>query len=92
MGEKKLNKRSKIKPFIKVMNFSHLMPTRHTVDLDLKKIVGEDALTQDKRPDTKKAIKVAFEEKFKNPLASTSGKASDKKVMGAQSLFTKLRF
>jgi len=28
MGKKKLEKRSKIKPFVKVLNYSHLMPTR----------------------------------------------------------------
>lgn len=28
MGQKKVEKRSKIKPFVKVLNFNHIMPTR----------------------------------------------------------------
>lgn len=30
MGKKKMEKRSKIKPFVKVVNFNHIMPTRYT--------------------------------------------------------------
>jgi len=93
MGVKKVDKRSKIKPFVKVINFNHLMPTRHTVDFDLKKIAfaDKDCLQVDKRSDTKKKVKTIFEEKYKLP-AGKDGKVSDKKVMGAQYLFTKLRF
>jgi len=29
MGKKRATQRSKIKPFIKVINYSHLMPTRY---------------------------------------------------------------
>lgn len=28
MGKAKLEKRSKIKPFVKVINFNHILPTR----------------------------------------------------------------
>ena len=28
MGKKKIEKRNKIKPFVKVVNYNHLMPTR----------------------------------------------------------------
>ena len=28
MGEKKVEKRSRVKPFLKLINFNHLMPTR----------------------------------------------------------------
>ena len=31
MGKAKLEKRSKIKPFLKVVNFNHIMPTRSVV-------------------------------------------------------------
>merc|ERR1712150_429294 len=34
---KKVAKRSKIKPFIKVVNYNHLMPTRYSVDVALNK-------------------------------------------------------
>lgn len=29
MGKKKIAKRSKVKPFVKVVNFNHVMPTRY---------------------------------------------------------------
>lgn len=29
MGKKKVAKRSKVKPFIKVINYNHMMPTRY---------------------------------------------------------------
>ena len=87
MGSKKVEKRSKIKPFVKIINLNHLMPTRHTVDFDLKKTLESDCLAADKKVDTRKTLKKLFEEKFKDP----SGK-SEKKVMGAKYLFTKLNF
>merc|ERR1711916_356460 len=42
MGRKKQAKRSKIKPFIKVVNFTHLMPTCYNFDLILKDVVSSD--------------------------------------------------
>jgi large subunit ribosomal protein L27e len=30
MGVKRIAKRSKVKPFIKVLNYNHIMPTRYT--------------------------------------------------------------
>jgi large subunit ribosomal protein L27e len=38
MGKAKLEKRSKIKPFLKVVNFNHIMPTR----LVLKLLILDD--------------------------------------------------
>ncbi|KAJ1894363.1 60S ribosomal protein L27B, partial [Kickxella alabastrina] len=34
MNKKKVAARSHVKPFIKVINFSHLMPTRYTLELE----------------------------------------------------------
>ncbi|XP_052019861.1 60S ribosomal protein L27-like [Apodemus sylvaticus] len=39
MGKKKIAKRSKIKSFVKVDNYNHLMPTRHSVNILLDKTV-----------------------------------------------------
>uniref|UniRef100_A0A2K5SBG7 60S ribosomal protein L27 n=1 Tax=Cebus imitator TaxID=2715852 RepID=A0A2K5SBG7_CEBIM len=39
MGKKKIAKRSKIKSFVKVCNYNHLMPTRYSVDIPLDKTV-----------------------------------------------------
>merc|ERR1711931_12429 len=37
MGKKKMAKRSKVKPFVKVCNFNHMMPTRYSIDVALEK-------------------------------------------------------
>ena len=37
MSKCKLKGRSKIKPFLKVMNYNHMMPTRYSVDLAFDK-------------------------------------------------------
>ncbi|KAK7795301.1 hypothetical protein U0070_019096, partial [Myodes glareolus] len=39
MGKKKVAKRSKIKSFVKVYNYNHLMLTRYSVDIPLDKTV-----------------------------------------------------
>merc|ERR1712134_99816 len=37
MGKKKIAKRNKPKPFVKVINFSHLLATRYSVDIPINK-------------------------------------------------------
>mmetsp|Transcript_21499 Transcript_21499/g.29562 ORF Transcript_21499/g.29562 Transcript_21499/m.29562 type:complete len:156 (-) Transcript_21499:1360-1827(-) len=87
MGKAKIEKRTKVKPFVKVINFNHMMVTRYTVDMDLKKVVGEESIAPAARPDTRKAVKKIFEEKYRNqPIKS------DKKTAGVQYFFSKLRF
>ena len=39
MGKKKMAKRSKVKPFVKVCNFNHMMPTRYSIDVAMEKSV-----------------------------------------------------
>ena len=87
MGKAKLEKRSKIKPFVKLVNFNHIMPTRYTVDFDFKKSLDGDSLAKEARPDSRKAVKKVFEEKYKNQQG-----LSEKKAGGTQFFFKKLRF
>nr|XP_044988889.1 60S ribosomal protein L27-like [Jaculus jaculus] len=67
MGKKKVVKRSKIKSFVKVYNYNHLMPIRNSVDIPLDKtVVNKDvfrnpALKRKARQDAK----VKFEERYK---------------------------
>ncbi|KAL5478569.1 RPL27B [Sanghuangporus weigelae] len=70
MGAKKLEKRSKVKPFIKAVNYSHLFPTRYTLELEgLKGVVSAETFKEpSQREDAKKTIKKLFEERY------TSGK------------------
>ena len=59
----------------------------YTVDFDLKKLVDEDALKVEKRPDVRKEIKKVFEERYLNQTAK-----SEKKASGVQYFFKRLRF
>ncbi|MCH0628635.1 hypothetical protein JNB11_01415 [Kocuria palustris] len=65
MGAKKTAKRSKVKPFVKVINYNHLMPTRYTLDVESFKLaVSTEALEEtESRKEAKKAVKKALEEK-----------------------------
>ncbi|MCO5585047.1 60S ribosomal protein L27-B [Meira miltonrushii] len=67
MGAKKLAKRSKVKPFIKVVNYNHVMPTRYTLELEqLKGVIKHDTFKESssQREDAKKTIKKLFEERY----------------------------
>merc|ERR1712144_9903 len=70
MGKKRSEKRSKVKPFIKVANYNHLMPTRYTLELEgLKNIISHDTFKEvSQREEAKKNVKKALEERY------TSGK------------------
>jgi large subunit ribosomal protein L27e len=87
MGKAKLDKKIKIKPFVKVLNFNHVMPTRYSLDLDLKKIVDETSVESANIVNTRKSVKKVFEEKYKSQSAK-----SDKKTAGVAYFFNKLRF
>ena len=65
MGQKKILKRSRVKPFIKYVNYNHMMPTRYTVtDIELKNIVKPEALKkQDTRETARKELKKTFEDR-----------------------------
>ncbi|GLT81086.1 hypothetical protein SLA2020_524910 [Shorea laevis] len=65
-SSKKTAKKSRVKAFVKLVNYSHVMPTRYTLDVDLKDVVTADALqSRDKKVTTGKEIKKRFEERFK---------------------------
>merc|ERR1711907_521539 len=61
---KKQAKRSSVKTFVKMVNYNHIMPTRYTLDVDLKSIVTTDvAENSSKRVDARKEAKKIVEEK-----------------------------
>merc|ERR1712150_235790 len=67
MGKTKISRRSKIKPFVKVYNFNHLMPTRYSVDLNIPKTVANKEAIKDPA-DKKKAVNATrrlMEERYK---------------------------
>ncbi|KZC09690.1 PREDICTED: 60S ribosomal protein L27 [Dufourea novaeangliae] len=65
MGKAKLHKRSKIKPFVKILNYNHLMPTRYTVDLPWDKTTTKDLKDPMKHKKIRFQTRVKFEEKYK---------------------------
>ncbi|XP_027345981.1 60S ribosomal protein L27 [Abrus precatorius] len=63
---KKTAKKSRVKAFMKLVNYQHLMPTRYTLDVDLKDAVTPDALaSKDKKVTALKETKKRLEERFK---------------------------
>ncbi|KAF8455272.1 ribosomal L27e protein family-domain-containing protein [Kalaharituber pfeilii] len=70
MSKKTIGKRSKVKPFIKTINFNHIMPTRYTLELDtMKNLINQDTFKEPtQREEAKKVIKKALEDRY------TSGK------------------
>lgn len=66
MSQKKIERRSKVKPFVKTVNYNHIMPTRYMVatDLDLKNVVSEDKLAnKETRKQMKRELRKLFNEK-----------------------------
>ena len=88
MSEKKIARRSKVKPFVKMVNYNHLLPTRYTLaqtDLDLKGVVdAEKMATQESRKEVKKQLKKVFNDKYQKP--------SDDSKSHTEFFFRKLRF
>jgi ribosomal protein L14E/L6E/L27E len=87
MGQKKILKRSKVKPFVKFINLNHLMPTRYSLsDIEpLKSSVKPESVRKvgDGRVEAKKAVKKQFEERYLSKAKQTGG---------SQYFFAKLRF
>merc|ERR1712032_1478374 len=79
MGKKKIQKRTRVKPFVKYMNYNHMMPTRYQVPAE----IGAQSLATDQQMDSsdgrieaKKLIKKMLQEKFISPPADKSGRPS----------------
>ncbi|KZV79065.1 60s ribosomal protein l27 [Exidia glandulosa HHB12029] len=66
MGKKLLARRSKVKPFIKAVNYQHLFPTRYALELEgLKGVVSNETFKEvSQREDAKKTVKKLFEERY----------------------------
>ncbi|MCJ1447800.1 MAG: hypothetical protein MMC23_008312 [Stictis urceolatum] len=67
MSKKRQTKCSKVKPFIKTVNYNHLMPTRYTLELEgLKGVISNDTFKEGTEPreEAKKTIKKSFEERY----------------------------
>ena len=79
MSKKKISKRIRVKPFVKYVNYNHMMPTRYQIpaEIDSKILVSDGQMeTPDGRKEAKKAIKKLLQEKFTQPPADKSGRPS----------------
>merc|ERR1711981_99884 len=66
ISEKTREKRSKMKTFVKLVNYNHLMPTRYSLDVDLKASITPDVVENaTKRKNASIETRKVFEEKFK---------------------------
>ena len=67
MSKKKLRKRSRIKPFVKILNYNHLMPTRYSVDVAIDKSSVNKEIIKDAggRRKARRELKTKFEERYK---------------------------
>ncbi|CAG8446922.1 5271_t:CDS:1 [Ambispora gerdemannii] len=65
-SSKRVVKRSKIKPFVKVINYNHLMPTRYTFELeDLKGSVSNENLKElSQKRKARVSVRKAFQERY----------------------------
>merc|ERR1712232_1515191 len=60
MSKKKITKRTKVKPFVKYVNYNHLMPTRYSVPAELtaqSMVTDQQMDTPDGRKEAKIFIK-----------------------------------
>ncbi len=66
MSKTRQEKRSKVKPFVKIINYNHLMPTRYTLELEgLKGVVSTDTFKEvSQREEAKKNVKKVLEERY----------------------------
>jgi large subunit ribosomal protein L27e len=67
MSKKRVKQRSKLKTFVKVYNYNHLMPTRYSVDVNIdKQVVNKDAFRDPTlRRKAKREVKGKFMERYK---------------------------
>ena len=71
MSKKKITKRLRVKPFVKYVNYNHMMPTRYNVPgemIDAKSLITDNQMENaDGKVEAKKALKKMLQEKFQQP-------------------------
>jgi len=77
MSQKKVEKRTKVKPFVRYVNYTHIMPTRYNIpsDLEPKSLVSDAQMENPEgRTEARKALAKVFREKFASPPLGKDGK------------------
>jgi len=92
MTSKKFDRKCRMKPFVKFVNYNHMMPTRFVLkdDLEFKNVVSEEKFAPKDsatyRKTIKKDIKKMLQARYLAP------EASQEKQSAVDFLFKKLRF
>lgn len=94
MKQSKIEKRCRVKPFVKYVNYTHLIPTRFTIagefaqgDKELKHQITEEKMSAaEARKAVKADLKKVFTERFNSPDATSE------KQTAVDFFFQKLRF
>lgn len=91
-SKKQFQRRTSIKPFVKFVNFNHLMPTRYVVGdqefKDFKDIKDESVAAGEKRVELTKTLRKTLSEKYRTLPDPKSGD----KANSLRFLYRKLRF
>merc|ERR1711976_153299 len=68
MSKKKIKTKSKIKPFLKVVNYNHMMPTRYSVDIGFTRptLTRESLKDPMKKKKARFMVRTKFEERYKS--------------------------
>ena len=85
IGKKRIARKSGVKPFLKTINVSHLLPTRYVVkDFEFEGITDASLTNKETKIEAKKTLRALFEKKYLNPT-------NDDKVESTKLFFKKLR-
>jgi len=63
MSNKKFDRKCRMKPFVKYVNYNHLMPTRYVIkdDLEFKNVVTDEKMAA---PESRKAMKAELKKQL----------------------------
>lgn len=89
MSQKKITRKCRMKPFVKFVNYNHMLPTRFIMkeDLDFKSVVTEEKMaTAETRKAMKGDLKQMLQQRYLKP------ETTEEKQQAADFLFKKLRF
>ena len=88
MSKKRIERKMRMKPFVKFVNYNHMMPTRFLMkeDLEFKNVVTDEKMaTAETRKEMKKDLKAMLQDRY-------AKQETGEKQATTDFLFTKLRF
>jgi large subunit ribosomal protein L27e len=76
MPEKRQQRKTRVKPFVKYVNYTHIMPTRYVLsnELDFKNVVTDERMSKvDTRKELRKELRNTLTEKYTHQTVSKKG-------------------